>query len=103
MVFHLTLMHMASMYLPRGATISQENQQQAKILTAKVEVRKRAQRDMEIKLPNQWKGDLAQSQADNLVNRELAVTSKLCGRAGLEASEDNFRNLKIKHFAKLKK
>lgn len=87
----------------RSATVSQENQQRAKILTAEAEARKRTQRDNEIELAKRRKDNLAQSRADNVVNGELAVISKLCGHAGLEASEDNVRNCQIEHFSKLKK
>ena len=87
----------------RNATISQENQQRAKILTGEAEVLKRSQRDMEIELVARQKDELAKSRADNVVNGDMALINKLCTYAGLEATEDNVKHCTIEHFWNLKK
>ena len=87
----------------RGATITQENQQRAKILTAEAEIQKRAERDMAVELAHQQKENLAKCRADNLVSGELAIIETVCGHAGLEATEENVQHCSIVHFSKLRK
>ena len=87
----------------RGATVTQENQQRAKILTSEAEIRKRSQRDMAVELVHQQKADLAKCRADNLVSGELAIIKMVCTNAGMEATEDNVKQCTIEHFSTLKK
>lgn len=80
-----------------------QNQQRAKILTATAEVKKRAQRDMEIELSIQRKEARKQAHVDNTLNVQLAVIEKLCKAADTEPIEENLRECSIENFCSLRK
>ena len=93
---------------PRGnekvnkATISQENQQRAKCLTAPAEIAARKQRDDELELDQKRKDNQAKAAEDLKRTQDQAMIDQLCALSNLESSEDNVAKCELGHFGGFK-
>lgn len=86
----------------RDATISQENQQRAKCLTAVAEIASRARRNHEIELETQRKENQEQAKIDQKCSEDQMIVDTVCSLAKLDSSEDNLVHCTLEHFDHLK-